>query len=62
MFLHAVFGWFQDSFAGVEQESAYNLSVGYIKGAEEAGTGAKLMLNIMAKFSNARKQPHCIIK
>ena len=55
MFLHAVFSWFQDSFVGIEQESAYNLSAGYIKGAEQAGAGAALMLNVMTKFSNARK-------
>ena len=62
MFLHAVFGWFQDSFIGIERESAYNLSAGYIRGAEQAGAGAALILNVMTQFSNARKQPHCIIK
>ena len=55
MFLCAVFGWFQDSFIGIEQDPAYNLSAGYLKGAEQAGVGARLMLNVMIKFSSARK-------
>ena len=54
---YAVFGWYQDSFAGIERESPYNLSVGYLKGAELAGTSAALTLNVMTKFMNARKQP-----
>ena len=50
-----MFGWFQDSFAGIEQESTYSLSVGYLKGAEQACTSksAELMLNVMTKFGNA---------
>jgi hypothetical protein len=56
IFLHTVFGWFQDSFVGIERESAYNLSVGYIKGAEQAG--ARLMLNVVTNFGTARKHPH----
>ena len=55
-FYIAVFGWFQDSFAGIERESPYILSVGYLKGAEQAGTSAALMLNVIMKFMNARKQ------
>ena len=55
-FLHAVFGWLQDSFTVIERGSAYNLSAGYLKGAEQAGAGATLMLNVKAKFNNARKQ------
>ena len=51
-----MFGWFEDSFTVIEQGSAYNLSAGYLKGAEQAGAGAVLMLNVKAKFSNARKQ------
>ena len=56
---YAVFGWYQDSFVGIEQESPYNLSVGYLKGAEQAGASARLMLNVLTKFMNARKQPYC---
>ena len=57
MFPCAVFGWFQDSFIGIEQESAYSLPAGYLKGAEQAGAlSAELMLNVMTKFSNAGKQ------
>lgn len=55
MFLCAVFGWFQDSFFGIEQDSAYNLSAGYLKGAEQAGADARLMLNVRTKFRSARK-------
>ena len=51
----AVFGWFQDSFTGIERESPYNLSVGYLKGAEQADTSAALILNVIMKFM--RKQP-----
>ena len=56
MLLYTVFGWFQDSFIGLERDAAYNLSAGYLKGAEQAGAGTRLMLNVMTKFSNARKQ------
>jgi hypothetical protein len=58
-----VFGWLQDSFFGIERESAYNLSVGYLKGAEQAGAStAALMLNVMTNFKvndqpAERKQP-----
>ena len=54
---YAVFGWFQDSFVGIERESPYNLSVGYLKGADQAGTSEELMLNVVMKLMNARKQP-----
>ena len=33
----SVFGWFQDSFVGIEQELAHTVEVGYLKGAEVAG-------------------------
>ena len=42
-----VFGWFQNSFIGMEQESAYSQVVGYLKGTEQAGTDARLVLNVM---------------
>ena len=45
--LSTVFGWFQNSFNGVEQDSAYSLSVGYLKGAEQAGVSSTLILNVM---------------
>ena len=32
----SVYGWFQDSFTGVEQDSSYLLEVGYQKGAQQA--------------------------
>ena len=33
---YLVFGWFEDSFAGNEQEPAHVLQVGYVKGREAA--------------------------
>ena len=33
----SVYGWFQDSFTGVEQDLSYLLEVGYQKGAQQAG-------------------------
>lgn len=33
----SVYGWFQDSFTGVEQDSSYFIEVGYQKGAHHAG-------------------------
>ena len=61
MLVHAaVFGWFQNSFIGMEQDATYNLTAGYLKGAEQAGAGARLTLNIMVKISSARKQLNVI--
>ena len=57
-FLHAVFGWLQDSFTVIERDSAYNLSAGYLKGAEQAG--ARMVFNIMTKLQNARKQLYSV--
>ena len=56
-----VFGWLQDSFVGMEQESAYNLSAGYLKGAEQAGAGARITLDVKIVFGNASKKytPSC---
>ena len=51
--IHAVFGWFQDSFIGIERESTYSLSVGYLKGAAGTSASADLMLSIVTKFGNA---------
>ena len=53
---YAVFGWFQDSFAGIERKSPYNLSVGYLKGAEQVDSSAALILNVIMK--SKRKQPY----
>ena len=51
-----MFGWFQDSFVGMEQEIAHSLSVGYLKGAEQAGDGARMMLNVIRIFGSASKR------
>ena len=56
LFHCAVFGWLEDSFVGIEQESAYNISAGYLKGDEQVGAGARLMLNVMARFNDTSKQ------
>ena len=61
LFLHVVFGWLQSSFTVIKRSSAYNLSAGYLKGAEQAGAGARLLLNVKAKFNNARKQQYTIV-
>ena len=53
--VHAVFGWFENSFIGLEQEIAHSLSAGYLKGAEQAGEGATMILNVMRIFRNASK-------
>ena len=50
-----MFGWFQDSFIGMEQEIAYSLSAGYLKGAEQAGDGATMTLNVIRVSGNASK-------
>ena len=55
-----MFGWFQNSFVGIERESPYNLSVGYLKGAEQAD--ARLMLNVMENLGTARKHPHSMLQ
>ena len=55
-----MFGWFQDSFVEMEQETALNVSAGYLKGAEQAGDGARMMLNVVRTFGSASKQ-HCTI-
>lgn len=34
---HAVFGWLQDSFTGVEQEDRHEIMAGYQKGAQSVG-------------------------
>ncbi len=61
-----MFGWLQDSFFGIERESAYNLSVGYIKGAEQAGADAALTLDVRTNFEAndqpaERKQPYAYL-
>ena len=55
MNIYTVFGWFQDSFIGMEQEIAHSLSAGYLKGAEQAGDGARMTLNVNRIFGNASK-------
>ena len=42
----------------MEQEVAHSLSAGYLKGAEQAGDGARMMLNVISIFDSASKQ-HC---
>ena len=42
-----MFGWFQNFFIGREQDSAYSLMAGYLKGAEQTGTDVGLILDLM---------------
>ena len=60
LYLRAVFGWFQNSFVGIERESPYNLSVSYLKGAEQAG--ARLMFNVMENLGTARKHTYSTLQ
>ena len=54
-----MFGWYNDSFTGVEQEDAYTLQVGYQKGAVQLGQNLGFRIsvgpspgkrNLMCKF------------
>ena len=49
----AVFGWVQASLSGIESDSPYNLTVGYLKGAEQVGADAQLMLNVIVRRESA---------
>ena len=49
MFVFTVYGWFQDSFVGVEQELAHTLEVGYLKGAEVAGVNISVNVDVMSQ-------------
>ena len=35
--MNVIFGWFNDSFTGIEQEASHTLHVGYLKGAQNFG-------------------------
>ena len=51
--LHAVFGWYQNSFIGVEQEVAYKMQAGYQKGASH--TNVNLQFDIASWLDTASK-------
>ena len=51
-----VFGWLEDSFTGMEQESAHMIGVGYLKGWKEAGVD--IVLGIVGQLDNASKVLH----
>ena len=42
---HAVFGWLQDSFTGVEQADHHVVMAGYLKGAQEARSNLAFTIN-----------------
>ena len=44
-----MFGWSQESLSGAEKGSPYNLTVGYLKGAEQVGADAQLTLNVVVR-------------
>ena len=46
-----MFGWFQDSFAGVERRQTHVVQAGYQKGAEQAGVD--ILLNVVSELDTA---------
>jgi hypothetical protein len=40
-----VFGWFQDSYTGLEQEKDHTMMAGYKKGAQAVGDNLVFMVN-----------------
>lgn len=42
--VHVVFGFFQDSFTDLEQESSYSVQTGYLKGAVNAGENLEFLV------------------
>ena len=42
-----MFGFFQESFVGVEQRSVHVVEVGYQKGAEQAGKNIRFEVSIL---------------
>ena len=53
-----VFGWYQDSFTGVERDQAYMLQAGYQKGAEQADVD--ILLNVVSELDTASKPLLCL--
>jgi hypothetical protein len=49
-----VFGWFQESFIGMEQKSAHLLYAGYLKGGDQAA-GTEIELRVASQLDNASK-------
>ena len=41
-----MFGWYNDSFTGVEQEDAYTLQIGYQKGAVQLGQNLGFRISV----------------
>ena len=59
MFVFAVFGWFQDSFVGLEQELAHTVVVGYLKGAEVAGVNISVNVDVMSQSTGPGMSNNC---
>ena len=49
----AVFGWFQDTFIGMEQAASHSVQAGYLKGASH--TNNRLEFNVVSKVGTAGK-------
>lgn len=47
----AVFGWFQDSFIGIERDLRYSLQAGYQKGASYVNTSFRF--DVVSRVGNA---------
>ena len=50
---YIVFGWFHDSFTGMEQRQAHTVQAGYQKGAEQANV--EILLNVVSELVTASK-------
>jgi hypothetical protein len=48
-----VFGWFEDSYTGMERESAHTLLAGYLKGGEQANV--PIIFDVISKLGTASK-------
>ena len=59
MFVFAVFGWFQDSFVGPEQEIAHTLEAGYLKGAEVSEVNISVNLDVMSSSTVPGMSNNC---
>ena len=54
LYFNVVFGWFQDSFTGMELKSdAHMINAGYLKGGEHAGV--EIVLEVTSQLYNASK-------
>ena len=53
---HTVFGWFQDTFSGMERGLRHSLQVGYQKGASHVNN--HLQFDVVSRVGSASKLLH----